>query len=357
MPFGVRFDDVTSCEVDVVVNSLGTKGSVYGRLCENIINTANDPSLKAYIDKQVKPVGTILVTGAGELKCNNIIHVVTPFKHQDDENNSLLVEAYSKCLEEAIKRKCKSIALPFIGTGANGYSEKDAYKAIMKACTPILDKEDDIKKDIINIVVVGYLKSRNKKRNRRETRNRYEEEMEICGASYLHFPNIIREECIAGAPIQKKPQKDYSFEMLEFAQTMSEMDPNELLPIFNKLSKFKFGYDFVDCYLTYKDMSDKILIKAGMDHKRKNQIKQIETLKKLDVYRLAFICKMNKTETLQFMNCIGISFSPCSNLDRFYRDYINGKFKKEIIEDLYDLDILASSYKLSDKEVFSFGEK
>ena len=58
----------------------------------------------------------------------------------------------------------------------------------MKACTPILDKEDDIKKDIINIVVVGYLKSRNKKRNRRETRNRYEEEMEIYGATYLHFP-------------------------------------------------------------------------------------------------------------------------------------------------------------------------
>ena len=104
-------------------------------------------------------------------------------------------------------------------------------------------------------------------------------------------------------------------------------------------------------------MSDKILIKAGMDHKRKNQIKQIETLKKLDVYRLAFICKMNKTETLQFMNCIGISFSPCSNLDRFYRDYINGKFKKYVIEDLHDLDDIASSYKLSDKEVFSFGEK
>ena len=26
MPLGVRFDDVTSCEVDVIVNSLGTVG-------------------------------------------------------------------------------------------------------------------------------------------------------------------------------------------------------------------------------------------------------------------------------------------------------------------------------------------
>ena len=147
------------------------------------------------------------------------------------------------------------------------------------------------------------------------------------------------------------------FEMYEFAQTMSEINLDELLPIHNKLSKFRFGFDFVDCYLTYKGISDKILIKAGMDHRRKNQIKQIEILKKLDVYRLAFICKMNKTETLQFMNCIGISFSPCSNLDRFYRDYINGKFKKYVIEDLHDLDDIASSYKLSDKEVFSFSEK
>ena len=31
MPFGVRFDDVTSCEVDIIVNSLGTVGSVYGK--------------------------------------------------------------------------------------------------------------------------------------------------------------------------------------------------------------------------------------------------------------------------------------------------------------------------------------
>ena len=222
MPFGVRFDDVTSCEVDVVVNSLGTKGSVYGRLCENIINTANDPSLKAFIDKQVNPVGTILVTGAGELKCNNIIHVVTPFKYQDDENNSLLVEAYSKCLEEAIKRKCKSIALPFIGTGANGYSEKDAYKAIMKACVPILEKEDDLKKDIINILVVGYLKDRNKKRERRERTNRYEQELEFGEASYGYFLNLPREECSIGGPIKKKEQKDYSFEKYEFPQTMRE---------------------------------------------------------------------------------------------------------------------------------------
>ena len=89
MPLGVRFDDVTSCEVDVIVNSLGTKGCVYGRLCENIINTANDPVLKSFVDKQVNPVGTLLVTGAGNLKAKKIIHIVTPFKHQDDENNTL----------------------------------------------------------------------------------------------------------------------------------------------------------------------------------------------------------------------------------------------------------------------------
>ena len=32
MPFKVKYDDVTTYDVDVVVNSLGTKGNVYGKL-------------------------------------------------------------------------------------------------------------------------------------------------------------------------------------------------------------------------------------------------------------------------------------------------------------------------------------
>ena len=101
MPFKVKYSDITTYKVDVIVNSLGVKGNVYGKLCKNIITKAKDQELKQYIDKQNNPVGTILVTSAGKLKANKIIHVVTPFKHMDNEKNELLVKAYKDCINKA----------------------------------------------------------------------------------------------------------------------------------------------------------------------------------------------------------------------------------------------------------------
>ena len=93
MPLQVKYDDVTTYKVDAIVNSLGVYGNVYGKLCKNIITKAKDDELKAFIDKQHNSIGTVLVTTAGNLNCKNIIHVVTPFKKDDDRNNSLLIKA------------------------------------------------------------------------------------------------------------------------------------------------------------------------------------------------------------------------------------------------------------------------
>ena len=46
MPFKVKYSDITTYKVDVIVNSLGVKGNVYGKLCKNIITKAKDQELK-----------------------------------------------------------------------------------------------------------------------------------------------------------------------------------------------------------------------------------------------------------------------------------------------------------------------
>ena len=77
MAYTVKLGNITEIECDVIVNSLGINGSVYGRLCESIIEAANSPDIKNYIDSKTNnPVGVIYDTEAGDLPCKKLFHVV-----------------------------------------------------------------------------------------------------------------------------------------------------------------------------------------------------------------------------------------------------------------------------------------
>ena len=177
MPIINSFNDITKYEGDAIVNSIGVEGKLYGRLCKTILKEANDKELEIFINSQYNQIGTVLVTKAGKLPCKNIIHVVTPFKKDDDGNNSNLIKAYESIISKALEIGIKSIAIPFIGTGANGYDENDAYESIMAACSQILIQEEKEDRDILDITVVAYLKkqqSYQKVREEQETRMIYD---------------------------------------------------------------------------------------------------------------------------------------------------------------------------------------
>ena len=126
MGYLIKFGYIKQFESDAIVNSLGINGNVYGMLCEAILNAADSQELTSYIDSLVNnEIGTIFVTESGNLNCKNILHIVTPFRHMDDSNFSLLKKAYNDLLTKAIYLGHKSIVLPLIGSGANGYCLKD----------------------------------------------------------------------------------------------------------------------------------------------------------------------------------------------------------------------------------------
>ena len=316
MPFKVKYSDITTYKVDVIVNSLGVKGNVYGKLCKNIITKAKDQELKQYIDKQNNPVGTILVTSAGKLKANKIIHVVTPFKHMDNEKNELLVKAYKDCINKAIELGFTSIALPFIGTGANGYSEAEAFDAIGDACVDILLQEEKQNKDILNITVVGYLKPYN---NYHET---IEEQCD-CLLKRHRMRDCCYEESIEGTHIPSHPLID---EFCELAETMYDVDIEDMLvPSF----KYTRPFDFYDDFVMQKNIYEPNITKQGFERYYKHRLRNKDELKKIDIYRLSFLVGMNKAQIMQWMHIAGLSFSPLSPLDKLYWKYINGEYPKQ----------------------------
>lgn len=136
----------------------------------------------------------------------------------------------------------------------------------------------------------------------------------------------------------KTKENEFSRVIIKYGNEMATMKKEDMLV--PGRPSYQFPYDYVEDYITQKNFNEKKLAKEGLDRRRKYQLRNTRALKKLDIYRLAFIMGMNKTEVIQFMILAGHSFSPLDPLDVFFLNYLNGKYGK--ITSLFELSNLAS---------------
>ena len=360
MPFKFIMGDITTYNGDAILNSLGPNGKVYGRICRAIIEKAKSKELKEFIDGIENAQATsIFVTDAGALPSKHIIHVVTPYKKYD-LNNTLLVECYRKVLNEAIKRGYKSICLPIIGSGGSGYSTKDGYEALMKACREVDLKEEELDQDIIDITGLTYISNESYVR-KLEKEIESELEMEYARNSGESVDDYI----------SRKINKMYESKRLEDRETISDInnkkfeideykDEEEIseedfhIPHYNYRGERKILYDCCKVFsLVHKNESPKIdydffkehkldptypfsyleylMLKKGRDIKElsptcdRNARKQLSRLSHLhnkDIYMLSTLAELTTTEMLEFMAFNGSSFSPNSWIDTIVVQYL-----------------------------------
>ena len=98
-------------------------------------------------------VGKAIVTSAGKLKAKKVIHAPTmknPAEKITVENVKLATRGILSCAEE---NGIKEIAIPGLGTGVGGVSEKDAAKAIVEV---VREYETKV---IEKIVLIGFTDS------------------------------------------------------------------------------------------------------------------------------------------------------------------------------------------------------
>ena len=112
--------DITQLEVDAIVNAaneqleLGT--GVAGAILEK-----GGPSIQEECNRiGSTPVGTAVMTGAGELPAKQVIHAVGPQMGEGDEDRKL-ASAVRSSLALADRNGLKSIALPALSTGNFGF--------------------------------------------------------------------------------------------------------------------------------------------------------------------------------------------------------------------------------------------
>jgi O-acetyl-ADP-ribose deacetylase (regulator of RNase III) len=112
--------DITDLDVDAIVNAANEQLQL-GTGVAGAIRAKGGPSIQEECNRiGGTPVGTAVMTAAGNLKAKQVIHAVGPRMGEGDEDKKLAA-AVRAALALADRRGMKSIALPAISTGNFGF--------------------------------------------------------------------------------------------------------------------------------------------------------------------------------------------------------------------------------------------
>jgi O-acetyl-ADP-ribose deacetylase (regulator of RNase III) len=122
--------DITELDVDAIVNPANEQLQL-GAGVAGAIRAKGGPSIQEECDRiGGTPVGTAVMTGAGNLKARHVIHAVGPRMGEGDEDKKLAA-AVRAALALADRRGMKSIALPAISTGTFGFPIDRAARILL----------------------------------------------------------------------------------------------------------------------------------------------------------------------------------------------------------------------------------
>jgi len=129
--------DITKVEVDAIVNAANSS-LLGGGGVDGAIHRAGGPAILEECKKIVAAqggckTGEAVITTAGELRANFVIHTVGPIWNGGREKEpELLAACYRNSLNLAAVNNCRSIAFPSISTGVYRFPKPMASRIAVK---------------------------------------------------------------------------------------------------------------------------------------------------------------------------------------------------------------------------------
>lgn len=131
----VALADITTADVDVIVNSLcdrlhfgtGVSGTILYKGGHSIVE-----EIIKYESLSDHNPGSVLITDAGELPFKAIYHAISS-SCSEGSSSEILKSCTQKCLDFARKRHVESIAFPALGTGEMGFDIKEAAEILIES--------------------------------------------------------------------------------------------------------------------------------------------------------------------------------------------------------------------------------
>jgi O-acetyl-ADP-ribose deacetylase (regulator of RNase III) len=144
--------DITQQEVDAIVNAANSRLAGGGGV-DGAIHRAGGPTIMAETRRRYPhgcPTGSAVITSAGNLKAQYVIHAVGPFwsggGHRPKGGRGeerLLASAYQAALGLAVEHDCRSVALPALSTGAYRYPVDEAGRVAVSTAAQFLGELDE----------------------------------------------------------------------------------------------------------------------------------------------------------------------------------------------------------------------
>jgi len=138
--------DITKQDTEAIVNAANSS-LLGGGGVDGAIHRAGGPRIleeckKIRATRGECPTGESVITGGGNLKARFVIHTVGPVWHGgEQEEETLLGNAYRNSLLLAATHHLRTIAFPSISTGAYGFPVERASRTAMKAVSAFLQND------------------------------------------------------------------------------------------------------------------------------------------------------------------------------------------------------------------------
>jgi O-acetyl-ADP-ribose deacetylase len=134
MQIEARVADITTLDVDAIVNAANTELAPGGGVCGAIHRAAGPELAEACARLGACPTGQARITPGFQLPARYVIHAVGPvWRGGDGGEPALLASAYRSSLDLAREHGLRSIAFPAISTGIYGYPLKLATAVAVNA--------------------------------------------------------------------------------------------------------------------------------------------------------------------------------------------------------------------------------
>ncbi len=144
--------DLTERNVDAIVNAANSYlqhgGGVAGAIVKKGGQIIQDESDKIGFT----PVGTAVITTAGKLPAQFVIHAVGPRMGEGDEDNKLK-NAVLSSLTLASQKGLKSISIPAISSGIFGFPKDRCAKILVGESTLFLKENKDSSLDTVEFCI------------------------------------------------------------------------------------------------------------------------------------------------------------------------------------------------------------
>ncbi len=135
--------DITDQQVSAIVNAANSRLAGGGGV-DGAIHRRAGPAIMEETDRRYPdgcPTGSAVISGAGNLPCDYVIHAVGPvWSGGQRGEEELLAGAYRRCLELAVENNCESIALPSLSTGAYRYPIDLAARTALRTAIDFLNE-------------------------------------------------------------------------------------------------------------------------------------------------------------------------------------------------------------------------